>query len=642
MASRLGLDPSFILQLTRYGLVSTIFYFSTVRNNTTPTPRHIPYTIFLCLVTIGLLARQWLSLVTQHAPEPYLDEVFHIPQAQVYCDGKYAVWDDKITTPPGLYALTILANTLSAFPCSVYHLRLFNVEVISYLSLVATICKARLERSKSGEAQSSHSCSAYSIWTGINVALFPVLFFFSGLYYTDIISTFVVLLAYANHLGRVSQAKTSFANDVYTIILGLLALCMRQTNIFWVVVYMGGQEVVHSIKAIRPKSVVPTPAFATLSAQIRFYAWRYSLGEIHDPPAGLSNPIDLVLCVVSISVATLRHLFTIVRRQIWPHLVIFGAFVGFVAWNGGVVLGDKSNHVATLHLAQMLYIWPLFAFFSAPLFIPTLLNLATRLLRIFKGPTTSPKGPTTSPKAPTTKGNSGKAAQLDQSNALKVFNYLGSSHKTHTILILLGSLVAASLIAHINTIIHPFTLADNRHYMFYVFRYTILRAWWVRYALVPAYVVCGWLCWTTLTFQYPSSSSTTTSTSTKPQPAHPSDSTTTTTPPPTSSSSSSSSLLILLLSTSLSLITAPLVEPRYFILPWVLWRLQVPPPASSSNSNSKPAPTQALPYLVPALETTWFLLINAATMYIFVTRPFYWRTPDGELADGGRVQRFMW
>lgn len=250
--------------------------------------------------------------------------------------------------------MTILANTLSAFPCSVYHLRLFNVEVISYLSLVATICKARLERSKSGEAQSSHSCSAYSIWTGINVALFPVLFFFSGLYYTDIISTFVVLLAYANHLGRVSQAKTSFANDVYTIILGLLALCMRQTNIFWVVVYMGGQEVVHSIKAIRPKSVVPTPAFATLSAQIRFYAWRYSLGEIHDPPAGLSNPIgtscnslfgtpandiDLVLCVVSISVATLRHLFTIVRRQIWPHLVIFGAFVGFVAWNGGVVLG---------------------------------------------------------------------------------------------------------------------------------------------------------------------------------------------------------------------------------------------------------------------------------------------------------------
>ena len=30
------------------------------------------------------------------------DEVFHIPQAQRYCDYKYFEWDDKITTPPGL------------------------------------------------------------------------------------------------------------------------------------------------------------------------------------------------------------------------------------------------------------------------------------------------------------------------------------------------------------------------------------------------------------------------------------------------------------------------------------------------------------------------------------------------------------
>lgn len=30
------------------------------------------------------------------------DEVFHIPQAQKYCEGKFLEWDDKITTPPGL------------------------------------------------------------------------------------------------------------------------------------------------------------------------------------------------------------------------------------------------------------------------------------------------------------------------------------------------------------------------------------------------------------------------------------------------------------------------------------------------------------------------------------------------------------
>jgi alpha-1,2-glucosyltransferase len=43
-----------------------------------------------------------------------------------------------------------------------------------------------------------------------------------------------------------------------------------------------------------------------------------------------------------------------------------------------------------------------------------------------------------------------------------------------------------------------------------------------------------------------------------------------------------------------------------------------------------------------ALETVWFLVINLGTMYMFLFRPFYWKSPDGELLDGGNVQRFMW
>ena len=35
--------------------------------------------------------------------EPYMDEVFHIPQAQAYCQGGFDVWDPKITTSPGTY-----------------------------------------------------------------------------------------------------------------------------------------------------------------------------------------------------------------------------------------------------------------------------------------------------------------------------------------------------------------------------------------------------------------------------------------------------------------------------------------------------------------------------------------------------------
>lgn len=45
----------------------------------------------------------WQAVIAAWVPEPYLDEVFHIPQAQKYCQGRWLEWDDKITTPPGLY-----------------------------------------------------------------------------------------------------------------------------------------------------------------------------------------------------------------------------------------------------------------------------------------------------------------------------------------------------------------------------------------------------------------------------------------------------------------------------------------------------------------------------------------------------------
>ena len=34
-------------------------------------------------------------------PQPYMDEIFHIPQAQNYCHLHYDHWNDKITTLPG-------------------------------------------------------------------------------------------------------------------------------------------------------------------------------------------------------------------------------------------------------------------------------------------------------------------------------------------------------------------------------------------------------------------------------------------------------------------------------------------------------------------------------------------------------------
>ena len=45
-------------------------------------------------------------------PEPYIDEIFHLRQCQTYCDYKFTQWDDKITTPPGLYIIGFVYSKL--------------------------------------------------------------------------------------------------------------------------------------------------------------------------------------------------------------------------------------------------------------------------------------------------------------------------------------------------------------------------------------------------------------------------------------------------------------------------------------------------------------------------------------------------
>ena len=105
--------------------------------------------------------------------------------------------------------------------------------------------------------------------------------------------------------------------------------------------------------------------------------------------------------------------------------------------------------------------------------------------------------------------------------------------------------------------------------------------------------------------------------------------------PDGTTSANTSFVLIWLATTSLNLITAPLVEPRYFILPWIFWRLHVPlqqyTPAPSPAAKAKPVRDHRL-----WLETAWYLSINAATCYIFLAWEFSW--PQ----EAGKVQRFMW
>jgi alpha-1,2-glucosyltransferase len=268
----------------------------------------------------------------------------------------------------------------------------------------------------------------------------------------------------------------------------------------------------------------------------------------------------------------------------------------------------------------MLYIWPLFAFFSLPLLIPHALNWVTSA--------SNPKTWT----APA---------------ALLRFAYAVA-----TVFLSCG-------IVKFNTIVHPFTLADNRHYMFYIFRYTIRRSGALRQFLVLPYTICRWLVWNTLAgtadgavtdtihHNHPFKA-TKPNVAPKDQPTTNQDSPTENTVPVPIKPVSTSTALIFLLATALSLITAPLVEPRYFIIPWVTWRLLVPA-WHLPKPRQQPTGTMAKVHAMTAtydvrlvFETIWFILINLVTIANFLYKPYIWRAQDGTLLDGGRLQRFMW
>jgi len=74
-------------------------------------------------------------LVQRRVPYPLIDEIFHVPQAQAYCQEKFHVWDNKITTLPGsyIYSYSLLKPFLYSFhqkTCSIHGLRITNLAAL--------------------------------------------------------------------------------------------------------------------------------------------------------------------------------------------------------------------------------------------------------------------------------------------------------------------------------------------------------------------------------------------------------------------------------------------------------------------------------------------------------------------------------
>lgn len=257
--------------------------------------------IFLCLtVTIAVAGiSYWLSKVNAIVPDPYLDEVFHVRQTQTYWEHQWQKWDPKITTPPGLYLFSYTVGNLCFLifrkPAlvSVAFLRSVNALVLFVFLpfLLRRLLRSIREPSNLHQHRKVVKNETRSHWdlhlTVLNICLFPPIFFFSGLYYTDLAALIIVLEVHRRDLKRTPEPErrrdTSHcymslcSNETITfLLLGLISLLFRQTNIFWSAVFLGGLRVVrtlHSLQVERQSADILTLAKAS-----------WGLQQCYDPP----------------------------------------------------------------------------------------------------------------------------------------------------------------------------------------------------------------------------------------------------------------------------------------------------------------------------------------------------------------------
>ncbi|KAI7834463.1 alpha-2-glucosyltransferase Alg10 [Kickxella alabastrina] len=119
--------------------------------------------------------------------------------------------------------------------------------------------------------------------------------------------------------------------------------------------------------------------------------------------------------------------------------MVVALFAGFVMANGGIVLGDKENHRAGMHLPQILYFFAYIVGVSAPALVPIV----------------SPLWPM----------------------------------RSLTLGLVLG--VAMTYSIRYYTVEHPFLLSDNRHYPFYLWKNFFRRHPAAKYLAIPFYIYAG-------------------------------------------------------------------------------------------------------------------------------------------------------
>jgi len=260
-----------------------------------------------------------------------------------------------------------------------------------------------------------------------------------------------------------------------------------------------------------------------------------------------------------------RHFFAPIVGHVAPLIFVCLGFLTFVVQNGGVAVGDKLNHQAGFHPMQPCY-WMLLVLFM----------LWPWMLSPFR--------------------------------VAAFFGWLCTNRFAALCLLLLSLLGA-----HYFTSAHPFLLADNRHYTFYLWKNLYRRVAMARYLIAPVYIFGGWSCSHSLVRMC-----------------------------------SPSWVCWFLLCSCIVVVPTGLLEFRYFLTQTVMLLLHQPlysqlPSKSDIKSNSKGCRLEtargvlggeAARVEADLMGVVFYAAVNSVTIYIFLFRSFQW--PDGSVA------RFMW
>lgn len=228
--------------------------------------------------------------------------------------------------------------------------------------------------------------------------------------------------------------------------------------------------------------------------------------------------------------------------------------------NGDIVVGDRRAHIPRFHPMQLCY----FVVFVLVFSLPWLLSQA-----YFK---------------------------IQTSNSVsKHFNLAKAFHEIHnntSKVLVVTLLIIISGLVYFNTIAHPYLLADNRHYTFYVWRllFSPGKPVFLRYLPVPLYAYGLWLVNITL-MQSPIAYR-----------------------------------LAYWIVTPLILCTQFLLEPRYFVVPYLMYRLHINKQFINSHT-----------FKAAFIEFVAYQVFNFIIMRVFLYSPFV-----STMDNTGRLDRFTW